>query len=72
MNLWRFAPKNSCKAHLEAQKLCYVYVIEIPYLNSVTLLSSAADVLAAKDMFYQIFEYHAGCLVNYMEGINSL
>lgn len=72
MNLWRCAPRSSCKAHLERQELSYVYVIEILLLNWVSPLSSAADVPEAQDMFYQIFkyEYHGGCLVDYMEGIN--
>lgn len=47
-------------------------MIEIPLLSQVSLLSSAADVPPAKDMFYQIFEYeyHGNGLVDYMEGIN--
>lgn len=56
------------------QELSYVYMIEIPPLNPVSPLSSAADVPAARDMSYQIFryEYHGGCMVDYMEGVNGL
>lgn len=46
-------------------------MIEIPHLSWVSPLSGVADVPAAKDMFYQIFEYeYHDCLVDYMEGIN--
>lgn len=66
---WTCAPKSACKAHLERQELPYVYKIEIPHLSRVSPLRGVADVPAAKDMLYQIFEYH-DCLVDCMEGIN--
>lgn len=68
---WTCAPRSVCKAHLERQELSYVYMIEIPHLSWVSPLSGVADVPAAQDMFYQIFEYeYHDCLVDYMEGIN--
>lgn len=72
MKLWRYAPRSFCKTHLERREVSYVHLIDLPHLSWVSPLSSKADVLAAKDMFYQIckYEFHDDWLVDYMEAIN--